>query len=216
MTESVKYLTEDSITPSMQKFVCISFLLDSNIKDDADDTDDIVKVPRENKNNLVGIKIRGVFEKYDDACDHAKKLQSIDPNFNIYVGEVGKWLPFNPDVNVIQTSEYLNEGLNDMMKSYHENQDKANLLHEKRKNEMLLSTIKDNITNRKTNLEELQKELNLTDCNENTDSKILSVEEQIKELNTNETDLEKKISDLTDKIKQYTTSNNEKINNPVM
>ena len=52
-------------------------------------------------------------------------MQCIDPNFNIYVGEVGKWLPFNPDVNGIQNNEYLNEGLNDMMKAYHENQEKG-------------------------------------------------------------------------------------------
>ena len=124
------------------------------------------------------------------------------------MGEVGKWLPFNPDVNGIQNNEYLNEGLNDMMKAYHENQEKANLLHEKRKNEMLLATTKDNITNRKTNLEELQKELNPTDDNDVINSKILTVEEQIKELNTTENDLEKKIIDITDKIKQNTATTN--------
>ena len=212
MTESVNYLTDDTITPATQKFVCISFLLNTNIsetsKENVEKPDDSskenVEKPDEKayNKNLVGIKIRGVFEEYEMACEHAKKLQAIDPHFNIYVGEVGKWLPFNPDVNTIKTNEYQNDDLNNMMKSYYENQENANLLHEKRKNEMLLETIKDTISTRTSNLDELRKELKTTNNISNVTTQITCAEDQIAKLNKDEKDLEEKINKLTEQIKR--------------
>jgi hypothetical protein len=112
---SVDYLTEDTFLPSEQKFVCISFLSDL-----------------EKKSTLSGIKIRGVFATYDLACAHAKKVQSSDPYFNVFVGDMGKWLPFdpNPDSDVVKESEYQNDQLNNIMKSYVENQEKSKIFHE--------------------------------------------------------------------------------------
>lgn len=211
MDKPTNFLTEDSIKPSLQNFVCISFLTnnDMNIKtidEENNKSTDNCNTTRK----LLGIKIRGVFDKYDEACEYAKKLQTIDPHFNIYVGEIGKWLPFDIDNENIQNSEYQNNELNDMMKSYHENQEKANLLHEKRKNEMVLNTIKDNIKNRKTNLEELQEELNskINNNNMTLNTKITCAEEQIIELNNNEKEIEDKINDLTKKINNFYNNEN--------
>ena len=108
---SIDYLTEDKLLPSDQKFVCISFL--TNTKD----------------TTLIGIKIRGVFSTYDDACTFAKKIQTIDPAFNVFVGDMGKWLSFDPNPDSIKNSEYENEKLNSMMKAYMENQEHAKILH---------------------------------------------------------------------------------------
>lgn len=232
MSNTNNYLTEDIIKPSMQNFVCISFLtktdtvqqdidtskqdvnilnqdIDSNIrenelsKDNIKENYDYIKKSK-NENKLVGIKIRGVFDKYDEACEYAKKLQSIDPHFNIYVGEMGKWLPFDADSSNVQNSEYQNNELNDMMKSYHENQEKANLFHERRKNEMMLSNIKDNIKTRKNNLDELQQELSTSKDNSTSaiNAKITCIEEHIVELNNNEKDIETKINELNNKINE--------------
>ena len=127
--QKVDYLTEDTLLPSDQKFVCLSFLTD-----------------KESKSTLSAVKIRGVFSSYDVACEHAKKLQTIDSAFNVFVGDMGKWLPFdpNPDSEAVKDSEYANEQLNNMMKGYLENQEKAKLFHEHRKNEMIRENIVSN------------------------------------------------------------------------
>jgi len=142
---NVDYLTEDSLLPSDQKFVCMSFL----------------KPTKEEKTTLSGIKIRGVFSDYESACNHAKKLQDIDPYHHVFVGEMGKWLPYDPDPESKYVKDYVyaNEQLNGMMKSYMENQEKAKLFHEQRKNEMVRENLLNNMTNQQDTMKELQTKL---------------------------------------------------------
>jgi hypothetical protein len=73
-----------------------------------------------------GIKIRGVFGSDQEAQLRAKRLQKIDPNFNIYMGAIGKWMAWDPDPSRVSTQEYANEQLNTLMKKYHENEDSRN------------------------------------------------------------------------------------------
>ena len=70
---------------------------------------------------ILGIKIRGVFETYEDAKTHADKLQKQDKFHNIFVGEIGKWLPFNVDIASMETDDdpvYREQALNQYMKAY--------------------------------------------------------------------------------------------------
>ena len=70
---------------------------------------------------ILGIKVRGVFETYEDAKFYADKLQKQDKFHNIFVGEVGKWLPFNVDISTMQTDDspvYREQALNQYMKAY--------------------------------------------------------------------------------------------------
>jgi hypothetical protein len=188
------YLTEDNLFPDDQKFVCLSFLTD-----------------KENKTTLSGIKVRGAFSSYELACDHAKKIQTVDPSFNVFVGELGKWLPFdpNPDSEAVKNSEYANEQLNGMMKAYLENQEKAKLFHTQRKNEMVRNNVIDNLNTRKENLKELKSKLKGS-SNEDKSGLTLSIEEvenQIKKMEEKKDDLEKQITDLSDQIKSMNTGN---------
>ena len=183
------YLTEDTLLPSDQKFVCLSFLTD-----------------KENKTTLSGIKIRGVFATYDLACEHAKKLQTVDTNFNVFVGDMGKWLPFDPspDSEVVKDSEYANEQLNNMMKTYLENQEKATVYHEHRKNEMIRENIVSNLSVKKDNLHEMQSKLckvNNKDDKVKLEDSIKSIEEQIKTMEDKKKELDTQITDLNDKLK---------------
>jgi hypothetical protein len=73
-----------------------------------------------------GIKVRGVYSSDVEAQARAKKLQKSDPNFNIYMGAVGKWMAWEPDASRVVTQEYANEQLNTLMKKYHENEDSRN------------------------------------------------------------------------------------------
>jgi hypothetical protein len=70
-----------------------------------------------------GIKVRGVFSSDVEASARAKKLQRSDPNFNIYMGSVGKWMAWEPDASKVGEQEYANEQLNTLMKKYRENED---------------------------------------------------------------------------------------------
>jgi molecular chaperone DnaK (HSP70) len=160
-------LIEDTINPKGQNYICISFLTD-----------------KENNTTLSGIKIRGAFATYEEACNHAKKLQGIDNYSNVFVGEMGKWLPFdpNPDSEAVENSEYANEQLNTMMKSYMENQEKAKIYHEKRKNEMVRTNIIDNLTARQENLDEINKKIKTSKSEDETNSLLKSVEEIEKQI----------------------------------
>jgi hypothetical protein len=69
-----------------------------------------------------GLKIRGVYSTHEQAVARAKALHKKDPYFNVYVAEVGEWLPWDPDPDSVQDSEYANDDLNKLMRKYKENQ----------------------------------------------------------------------------------------------
>ena len=186
----VDYLTEDTLIPSDQKFVCISFLTSAGINRDIENNKSTSSLASEDTvkpTTLSGIKVRGVFSTYEEACAHAKKLQTVDNLFNVFVGEVGKWLPFDPcpDSEAVKDSEYANDQLNDMMKKYMENQEKAKIYHELRKNELVRKNLQETITARQQTREETQKKLDeATDDKQrkNIENTLKSIDEQIKKM----------------------------------
>jgi len=187
----VDLLTEDSILPAGQQFVCLSFLTD-----------------KENKTTLSGIKVRGAFASYDEACAYAKKLQSVDEYFNVFVGEMGKWLPFdpNPDSEAVKDSEYANQQLNTMMKSYMENQEKAKIYHEQRKNEMVRKNILDNLTIRQENLDEVKNKLKKAKTIQEKNSfqqSVDEIEKQISKMEEKKKELDEQIDNLGNQIKSF-------------
>lgn len=75
------------------------------------------------KTTVRGLKIRGVYGSQGEAVARSKKLQRQDPLHNIFVGEVGKWLPWDPAPTDIAEQEYAEEQLNMLMKKYKENEE---------------------------------------------------------------------------------------------
>jgi DNA repair exonuclease SbcCD ATPase subunit len=128
MSNNVDYLYEDPVI-SNQKYVCISILTPKNFKETT---------------TMHTLKVRGSFDTYEEAAKRAEFLRNIDSNINVYVGEVGKWLPFDDDPEKAKDHDYQNKRLNEMMKGYLENQEKAKEFHEQRKNEMIMKTHKEN------------------------------------------------------------------------
>jgi len=191
---SIDYLTEDTFLPNDQKFVCISFLSDSD-----------------KKTTLSGIKIRGVFSTYDLACAHAKKVQSIDPYFNVFVGEMGKWLPFdpNPDSEAVKESEYQNDQLNNIMKSYVENQEKSKIFHEQRKTELMRQGIVDNLSTKQNIKKETQEKLDSAKKNnkkeeiESLEVNLKNIDDQIKQFENKKNELDTQIKDLSEQIGEF-------------
>jgi len=70
-----------------------------------------------------GLKIRGVYPSQAEAVARSKKLQRQDTLHNIFLAEVGKWLPWDPEPNDVADQEYAEEELNTLMKKYKENEE---------------------------------------------------------------------------------------------
>ncbi len=89
---------------------------------------------------ILGVKVRGVFETYEQAKARAEQLQKLDKFHNIFVGEVGKWLPFNVDISTMQTEEdpvYREKSLNTYMKAYKDSLKEEEVEEKQRKEEAL-------------------------------------------------------------------------------
>ena len=117
----IDYLTEDPVL-SEQQYVCISFLKPSSV--DKKKRKDIT---------VCGIKIRGVYATEEEAKKRADYLVKMDPYHNIYVGNIGKWLPFEDNPEKAKDNNYMNSELNRLMKAYNQQQDEAKMYHELRK-----------------------------------------------------------------------------------
>jgi hypothetical protein len=83
-----------------------------------------------------GLKIRGAYSTKEEADMRAKKLQKADPDHNIYVGQVGKWLPWDPKPSDVGEQEYAEEQLNTLMKKYKDNEEAREMFMRENRNKM--------------------------------------------------------------------------------
>ena len=71
--------------------------------------------------NTRGIKVRGTFASQEEAEMKCKMLREEDPNHDVYVGQVGLWMPFHPEAYKTGKVEYLEKELNELMSKKKEN-----------------------------------------------------------------------------------------------
>lgn len=122
----IDYLDEDEIIPN-QRFGCFSFVSPEGIRNC----------------KIRAFKCRGCYPTKVEAEAKAKELRERDRNkFNIFVGEIGKWLPWDPDPNTVKSQDYVEKELNELVHGYLDNMEKSKKLHEERKQE-LINTAKD-------------------------------------------------------------------------
>jgi excinuclease UvrABC nuclease subunit len=121
-TDNIEYnLATDTIKVPGQNWACVSFVS-----------------PQSNqKNNSIGMKIRGVFDKQEEAVDYVKQLIRIDPTFDIFVCEMYNWCLVPPDPEKVGDQVYQNEELNKIVSEYRKNQIYAKEHFEERKREMV-------------------------------------------------------------------------------
>lgn len=81
----------------------------------------------DNKTCIRGLKVRGVYDTYKEAQVRSQVLQRLDSSFNIYIGQIGHWLPWDPSPDQVQDQEYLENELNDLMKEYKKNQQQKDI-----------------------------------------------------------------------------------------
>lgn len=84
-----------------------------------------------------GLKVRGIYSTQEQATARAKALNKKDPYFNVYVGDVGEWLPWDPEPEEVKNQEYQNDDLNKLMQSYKENAAKRDEFFEEDKRQKM-------------------------------------------------------------------------------
>jgi len=121
-TDSVDdYLDEDPVIPS-QRWALISILAPNS-----------VNAAPEIDMNVRGFKIRGVYEHKEDAERRKVYLNKIDPYHHIFLGPVGRWLPWDDDADNAEEAVFAEGKLNEYMKQYKEQEDKIREYDEERK-----------------------------------------------------------------------------------
>ena len=90
------------------------------------------------RTSVRGFKVRGVYDSLDEAKARAKKIESFDNKFNVFVCQVGCWCPWSPNPEEIQDNEYAETQLNTLVKGYKENEEKKNKFFEERKEELVV------------------------------------------------------------------------------
>ncbi len=126
MPRLINLLPEDAIIPS-QRYALIT----------------IVGPHMTQKCDVWAMKVRGICDTLEAAKELSKKIMKFDNDFDIYTVDVGKFFPLNISPDQMTNVEYQNEKLNELMKNYMENKEKANELWEKRKSEMVQEATKE-------------------------------------------------------------------------
>lgn len=93
----------------------------------------------DNRACVHGIKIRGAYETLQEAQGRAQQLKRTDPNFSVYVCEMGCWVPWSPNPDDIADAEYSETQLNTLMKKYKENMTLKDEYYETRKRDLVKS-----------------------------------------------------------------------------
>jgi hypothetical protein len=114
-------LETDPIKVPGQNWACVSF----------------VSPTSNQKNNSIGMKIRGVFDKQEEAVEYVKKLIRLDPTFDIFICEMYNWCLVPPDPELISDQNYQEEQLNCLVSEYRKNQIFAKEHFEERKRELM-------------------------------------------------------------------------------
>nr|QBK88969.1 MAG: uncharacterized protein LCMiAC02_00620 [Mimivirus LCMiAC02] len=121
-------LREDDPIPR-QNFVCLSFVSPEGIKNCT----------------IRSIKVRGVYATRKEADERADYLRNEDSTFDVFVGEVGKWLPQDPnptDKTKVKTQNYYEKEQQDLFKRREENMEKAKRMEKQRKDDKKIMSAK--------------------------------------------------------------------------
>ena len=150
----LSFLSPESLIQDKTAFNCAKFL-QSYCKDQKLKFDDVYNKYKDfvykyedelqrdfdEKNNfqtsLRGIKVRGVFDTRESAEAQAKKLSARDTSFHVFIGQVGYWLPWDPNADKVQDEIFQNTELNKMMDQYQQNNINRDMFYEEQKREKI-------------------------------------------------------------------------------
>lgn len=148
----LSFLSPESLMQNKEAFKCVKFL-QSYCKEQKLRFEDVYskyqdftykyedKLQRdfdeqnEFQTSVRGLKVRGVFDTRQAAEDRAKKLSLRDSAFHTFVGQVGYWLPWDPNADKVADEVFQDSQLNDMMEKYQENNINRDIFYEEQKRE---------------------------------------------------------------------------------
>jgi len=122
-----KKLKFDEVYSSYQDF---NYKYEDKLQRDFDEQNDF-------QTSLRGLKVRGVYDTRPAAEDRAKKLSLTDSGFHTFVGQVGYWLPWDPNADKVADEVFQNSQLNDMMEKYQENNVSKDMFYEEQKRDKI-------------------------------------------------------------------------------
>ena len=150
----LSFLSPETLIQSKEAFKCVKFL-QSYCKDSKLKFDDVYnqyqdftykyedKLQRDFdeqndfQTSIRGLKVRGVYDTRQAAEDRAKKLSQGDSSFHTFVGQMGYWLPWDPNADKVADEVFQNGQLNDMMEKYQENNASKDMFYEEQKREKI-------------------------------------------------------------------------------
>ena len=94
-----------------------------------------------------GFKARGNFASQEEAELRARLLRETDPSFDVFVGPVGTWLPWEPEAYKTGRVEYMEEELNQLAQEKKKNETIAKTAFEQRVKETKQKAIDENKKN---------------------------------------------------------------------
>lgn len=109
----------------------------------------------EYQTSIRGVKIRGSYSSYKEAQHRAQQLSKSDDSFHVFVGQVGYWLPWDPNANYMEEQEYQNAELNALVKKYKENKESRDAFYEERRREKIRKATEDNQRRKEENKEDV-------------------------------------------------------------
>lgn len=122
--------------------------------------------------SIRGVKVRGVYDTRQAAEARAKRLSTTDSSFHVFVGQVGYWLPWDPNADGVQDEIFQNSQLNNMMEKYQENNINRDIFYEEQKRDKIKAAREEVLAKKRE--EQEQKALEAADDSE-------SVLEELKE-----------------------------------
>lgn len=146
-----------------------------------------------------GIKVRGTYASLEEAELRCRMIREVDNNFDVYVAEVGAWVPFHPEAYKTGRVEYLEEELNKLMHEKIKNESAAKQAFDQRIKESRRKAIEENIDIASKNNNVLTQTIN--DSGELVSIKDMNTQENIlNSMETVDTDAVKRVLFETDDV----------------
>ena len=128
-----------------------------------------------------GFKARGNFSSQEECELRAKLLRETDPSFDVFVGPVGTWLPWEPEAYKTGRVEYMEEELNQLANEKKKNEEVAKTAFEQRIKETKQKAIDENKKNAEKHgnvvTQDIDEEGNLIGVGYNTTEQVFSKQE---------------------------------------
>lgn len=155
---SFKYkLQFDEVIKDFEEFVKEEreTIVNSSIEDDyksfldreEDELDKKFNIKHNFQTSVQGFKARGNFSTEEEARLRAKLLREEDDSFDIFVGPIGTWLPWDPEPYKTGEVDHMEEELNQLVHEKRKNEEIAKAAFDKRVKETTAKAIEENKKN---------------------------------------------------------------------